>query len=89
MREVRRRRPEPQAEEQLSPLERALRRVERMRDHGDAEEQREALEALAFELDGDGRAARVRALAWQSEAPAGAETTALVAELRGADGASV
>ena len=60
-----------------------------MRDHGDAEEQREALEALAFELDGDGRAARVRALAWQSDAPAAAETSALVAELRGADGASV
>ena len=89
VREVRRRRPEPQSGEQLSPLEAALRRVERTRDHGDAEEQREALEALAFELDGDGRAARVRALAWQSETPAGAETSALVAELRGADGASV
>ena len=89
VREVHRRRPEPQSGEQLSRLESALRRVERMRDHGDAEEQREALEALAFELDGDGRAARVRALAWQSETPACAETSALVAELRGADGASV
>jgi hypothetical protein len=89
VREVRRRRPEPQAEGQLSPLELALLRVERMRDHGDAEEQREALEALAFELDGDGRAARVRALAWQHDAPAAADTTALVAELRGADGTSV
>jgi len=89
VREVRRRRPEPQAEAQLSPLELALLRVERVRDHGDADEQREALEALAFELDGDGRAARVRALAWQPDAPAAADTTAIVTELRGADGASV
>ena len=89
VREVRRRRPAPQSGEQLSPLESALRRVERMRDHGDVEEQREALEALAFELDGDGRAARVRALAWQHDAPAAADTTALLSELRGADGASV
>jgi hypothetical protein len=89
VREVRRRRPAPQAEAQLSPLELALQRVERVRDHGDAGEQREALEALAFELDGDGRAARVRALAWQPDAPAAADTTALVTELRGADGASL
>ena len=89
VREVRRRRPELQDEAPLSPLERALQRVERMRDHGDAEEQREALEALAFELDGDGRAARARALAWQPDAPAAADTSALVAELRGADGTSV
>ena len=88
-REVRRRRPEPEAEAPLSPLERALQRVERVRDAGDAEGQREALEALAFELDGDGRAARVRALAWQPVAPSPAETTALVAELRGAGGAPV
>jgi hypothetical protein len=57
-----------------------------VRDHGDAEEQREALEALAFELDGDGRASRVRALAWRPSAPQAEETTALVAELRRADG---
>ena len=88
-REIRRRRPRTEAEGQLSALELALLRVERVRDHGDAEEQREALEALAFELDGDGRAARVRALAWQPDAPAAAETTALVAELRGAHGLSV
>jgi hypothetical protein len=88
-RELRRRRPRNEAEGQLSALELALLRVERVRDHGDAEEQREALEALAFELDGDGRAARVRALAWQPDAPAAAETTALVAELRGAHGLSV
>jgi hypothetical protein len=89
VREVRRRRPAPQAEAQLSPLELALQRVERVRDHGHADEQREALEALAFELDGDGRAARVRALAWQPDAPAAADMTALVTELRGADGASL
>jgi hypothetical protein len=88
-REVRRRRPERHEEDQPSALERALRRVERVRDHGDADEQRDALEALACVLDGDGRAARVRALAWRPEAPAVAETTSLVAELRGADGASV
>ncbi len=86
VRELRRRRPQPQGEAQLSPLEWALLRVEHARDHGDAEAQREALEALAFELDGDGRAARVRALAWQPDAPAAADTTALVADLRGAHG---
>jgi hypothetical protein len=86
VRELRRRRPQPETEERLSPLEQALRRVEHVRDHGDAEEQREALEALAFELDGDGRASRVRALAWRPSAPQAEETTALVAELRRADG---
>lgn len=88
VREVRRRRPVPEPDGYLPPLERALQRVEHTRDHGDAEERREALEALAHELNGDGRAARVRALAWRPEAPATGETTALVAELRGADGAS-
>ena len=88
-REIRRRRPEPQAEQPLSPLELALLRVERVRDQGDAEEQREALEALAYELDGDGRASRVRALAWQPDAPTAGETTALIVELRGAHGISV
>ena len=87
-REVRRRRPEPQDAPRLSALERALQRVEHVRDHGDEEAQREALEGLAFELDGDGRAARVRALAWRPRPPAAAETTALVAELREADAAS-
>ena len=82
VRELRRRRPQAETEERLSPLERALQRVEHVRDHGCAEEQREALEALAFQLDGDGRAARVRALAWQPAAPRAADTTALVAELR-------
>jgi hypothetical protein len=87
-REVRRRRPQPQDEPRVSALERALQRVEHVRDHGDEEAQREALEGLAFELDGDGRAARVRALAWRPRPPAADETTALVAELREADAAS-
>jgi len=86
VRELRRRRPQQETSERLSPLERALQRVEHVRDHGDAEEQREALEALASELDGDGRAARVRALAWRPDAPRADETTALVTELRRADG---
>jgi len=88
VREFRRRRPAPESEQRLSPLELAVLRVERVRDHGDAEEQREALEALAHELDGDGRAARVRALAWRAETPAAADTTALIAELRGEHGLS-
>jgi hypothetical protein len=87
--ELRRRRPQPEAENRLSPLEQALQRVEHVRDHGGAEEQREALEALAFQLDGDGRAARVRALAWQAGAPRAEETTALVVELRRGDGIPV
>lgn len=86
VRELRRRRPQQESGERLSPLERALQRVEDVRDHGDTEAQREALEALAFELDGDGRAARVRALAWRPDAPRAEETTALVTELRRADG---
>ena len=88
-REVRRRRPQPEAGPGPTALERALLRVERACERGDVEGQREALEALAFELDGDGRAARVRALAWRPEAPAATETTSLLAELRGDDGASV
>ena len=86
VREVRRRRPQAEPAERVSALEQALRRVERARDRGGEEEQREALEALAFELDGDGRAARVRSLAWQPDAPRSDETTALVAELRRSDG---
>ena len=88
-REVRRRRPQAETGPGPSALERALLRVEHARDAGSAEEQREALEALAFELDGDGRAARVRALAWRPRPPAADETTMLLADLRGADGAPV
>ena len=88
-REVRRRRPQAETGPGPSALERALLRVEHARDAGSAEEQREALEALAYELDGDGRAARVRSLAWRPRPPAADETTALLADLRGADGAPV
>jgi hypothetical protein len=88
-RELRRRRPQAETGPGPSALERALLRVERARDEGSAEEQREALEALAHELDGDGRAARVRALAWRPRPPAADETTTLLADLRGADGAPV
>lgn len=88
VREVRRRRPDAEAATRVTALELALLRVELVQDHGDAGAQREALEALALELDGDGRAARVRALAWQPDAPSPAETTAIVTELRGTDGAS-
>jgi hypothetical protein len=73
-------------EPRLSPVERALRRVERALDEGRPAQQREALEALAAELDGDGRAARARSLAWRPEPPPADAATALVAELRGADG---
>lgn len=88
-REVRRRRPQEVSGPGPTSLELALLRVERARDGGSAEEQREALEALAFELDGDGRAARVRALAWRPQPPAADETTTLLADLRRADGAAV
>lgn len=86
-RELRRRRPEPETGPRLSALERAVLRVESTRDRGDPDRQREALEALAFELDGDGWAARVRSLAWRLEPPAAAETTRLLDELKAADGA--
>ena len=87
-RRVRRRRPAGGAEAEVPPLERALRRVEWARDHGDAEEQREALEALAYELDGNGRgdAGDVRRLAWSPQAPERDEVTGVVATVRGADG---
>ena len=88
-REARRRRPQVETGHGPSALERALLRVERARDQGSAEEQREALEALAPELDGDARGSRVRALAWRPRPPAADETTTLLTDLRGADGAPV
>jgi hypothetical protein len=88
-REVRRRRPQAETGPGPSAFELALLRVERARDQGSAEEQREALEALACELAGDGRASRVRALAWRPRPPAADETTTLLTDLRGADGAPV
>ena len=89
-REVRRRRPEAAADPELPPLERALRVVERTVEHGHGEERREALEALAFELDaaGDEEHARAaRELAWSPDEPAVEPVTALVEELRRSDGA--
>jgi hypothetical protein len=82
-----RRRRRQRAEEAagVPPLELALRRVERARDHGDPEEQREALEALAHALDRNGGVPDprdVRRLAWSAEPPARDALTGLVATLR-------
>lgn len=90
-REIRRRRPEPEEAPELPPLERALLLVEWARDHGDAEEQREALEVLAFELDASGAAepaAAVRAVAWSPESPAPQRVSELIDSVRGSDDAS-
>ncbi len=90
-REIRRRRPEPEEEPELPPLERALLLVEWARDRGDAEEQREALEVLAFELDATGEAAdaaSVRAVAWSPEPPAPERVSELIDFVRGSDDAS-
>ncbi|MEO5790621.1 MAG: hypothetical protein ABIR67_00945, partial [Gaiellaceae bacterium] len=87
-RELRRRRPEPEEPPELPPLERALLHVEWARDRGDAEEQRGALEALAFELDAEEEAERareVRALAWSEGDPPAHRVTDLIAAVRGAD----
>ena len=91
VREVRRRRPQPEAEPELPPLERALRVVEWSVEHGDAEERREALEALAFERDEAGdeeRARAARELAWSPDEPAAERVTGLVEELRRRDDAT-
>jgi hypothetical protein len=84
-RELRRRRPEAEAESELPPLARALLLVERARDEGEAAERREALEALAFELDGtseEGRAREVRALAWSPDDPSPQRISELVDAVR-------
>lgn len=84
-REVRRRRPEREGAEELPPLERALRVVEWSSGHGGAEERREALEALAWELDASGEAPRARdarALAWSPAEPRPEQLTELVATVR-------
>jgi hypothetical protein len=87
-REVRRRRPEPEDATPLPPRERALLRVESARDRGNAEEQRAALEALAFELDTEedaDRAREARELAWSPPDPAAERVTALVEAVRSPD----
>ena len=89
-RELRRRRPPPEDDRELPPLERALARVEWAGRAGDEEERREALEALAFELDAAGEeseAREARALAWAAEEPAPERMAALVERLRRSDGA--
>lgn len=87
---VRSRRPDAKGEAGVPPLERALRLVEWSRDSGDDELRREALEALAFELDGrTADAVRVRSLAWSSEGPSSARMTELVDSVRGTGGAAV
>lgn len=90
-REVRRRRPEPEGELELPPLERALRVVEWASEHGDAEERREALEALAFELDAKDEVARaqeVRTLAWSPEEPSAQRITEQIEAVRKPDAAA-
>jgi hypothetical protein len=87
---LRSRRPERSAGTEVPPVERALRLVERARDRGDDEEQREALEALAVELEDNGSrpgATDVRRLAWSPEPPAREDVTSLVTAVREAHGA--
>ena len=69
---------------QLSPLDRALALVEWASRRPSSDERREALEALAFELDGDAgeTANRARAQGWSPPKPASDEMTDLVASIR-------
>ena len=79
----RRRRSEPAAKTPaLSPLERALRLVEWASRRPSAEVRREALEALAYELDADERAAKARKHGWSPPTPEPAEMTELVSAIR-------
>jgi hypothetical protein len=86
-----RRREAAVAAAEVPPLELALRRVEHARDHGDPDEQRDALEALAVLLDGNGSGPTrgLRELAWSVEPPPAERMTAVVATVREADGASL
>jgi hypothetical protein len=79
-----RREPGASTAPQLSPLERALALVEWASRRPSSDERREALEALAFELDGDaGEAAdRARAQGWSPPKPESDEMTDLVASIR-------
>ena len=67
-----------------SPLERALGLVEWASRRPSVEERREALEALAYELDAeeDDTASRARAQGWSPPSPETEEMTGLVAEIR-------
>jgi hypothetical protein len=81
------RRPQQEPVSPLSALERALLQVERARDD---EARRDALEALALELDGDGGAPHARdarRLAWSPERPEPDEAARLLAAVREAHAA--
>ena len=69
---------------QLSPLERALALVEWASRRPSTDERREALEALAFELDAeaDQTARRARAQGWSPPTPESEDMTDLVASIR-------
>lgn len=88
---LKRRRAAAAAAADVPRLEQALRRVEQARDHGEPGERRDALEALAVVLEGDGGGptSAVRELAWSAETPPAKQMTAVVARVREADGASV
>jgi hypothetical protein len=79
-----RRGPRTSTAPQLSPLERALALVEWASRRPSVDERREALEALAYELDGEeGETSdRARAQGWSPPTPESAEMTDLVASVR-------
>ena len=69
----------------LSPLERALALVEWASRRPSAGDRREALEALAYELDDDARAATAREQGWSPPTPEPEEMTELVTSIRESD----
>ena len=69
----------------LSPLERALALVEWASRRPSADERREALEALAYELDEDERASKARETGWSPPPPQPQEMTELVTSIRESD----
>ncbi len=84
-----RRRPVPEAEETrvLPPLERAVLLVEQTGANGNAQQRREALEVLAYELDLAGSAVlalQARRLGWSAGAPSAGDAAALTGSVRDA-----
>lgn len=79
-----RRAPSKSQKPSLSPLERALALVEWASRRHSVDERREALEALAYELDAeeDETANRARAQGWSAPPPATEKMTGLVEEIR-------